>query len=228
MNEGNMSVSGNDAQDNTGGIVAVTPDTGSGPDTLEPGLNTVSGGDSVSGTDTGILSLYDDELGGVPVVIVDDRSSLEDETALLADTGNMGYQVSDYWLNYFRGVLQKLGDVDYCVFSTRENTGSSNYVQHYYLYYAQDMGEDTIKSGTYTCYDAYASNSVYYVDISQEYLGNVSQGRLVYSNIGKYSDIREGVSHYDSWALLFFLGFFAVYTVCHDIFDYVMGHIYRK
>ena len=194
--------------------------TVSGSDGAESPVSSVSGGDGLSG-------VYGED-GLVKVVIVDDES---EATALLsADTSSMGYQVSDYWLDYFRGVLQKLGNVDYCIFSTRERISGSgyDYVQHYYMYTAEDMGENKIESGTYTCYDAYSQNGIYYVDVSEEYLGNVETGKLLYSNIGNYSDIREGVSHYDSWALLFFLGFFAVYTVCHDIFDYIMGHVYRK
>lgn len=177
----------------------------------------ISGGDLLSGSvgEDGILR----------VVVVEDMST---DTALLAaDTSAMGYQVSDYWLNYFRGILQKLGDVDYCIFSTREYTGNS-YVQHYYMYTSQDMGDAALLPGRYTCYDAYAVNSVYYVNVSEQYLGNVETGKLVYSNVGNYSDIRQGVSHVDSWTLLFFLGFFAVYAVAHDIFDYVMNHVYRK
>lgn len=200
--------------------MAITDYQDDSPDGFEPVVPAVSGGDPLHG------SVGEDGL--LRVVVVNDES---DTTALLsADTSAMGYQVSEYWLNYYRGILQKMGDVDYCIFSTRERVSgtSSSYIQHYYMYVGDDMGEDTILPGTYTCYDAYANNSVYYIEQSEEYLGNVETGKLVYSNIGNYSDIREGVSHYDSWAILFFLGFFAVYSVCHDIFDYVMEHVYRK
>lgn len=193
-------------------------DTSDSADSLESDTDTVSSGDLLSG------SVGDD--GYLRVIIAGDES--EDAALLAADAATMGYQVSDYWLTYFRGVLRKLGDVDYVIYSGREWESGNTYRQHYYLFVDDDMGEDTITPGDYTCYDAYSINSIYYIDISTQYLGDVETGKLMYSNIGPYSDIREGVSHGEVWAVLFFLAFFAVYSVCHDIFDYVMEHVYRR
>lgn len=171
--------------------------------------------------------VYDEELGGYPVVIVNDVSDAEVSLFSLPD-GVVGYQVSDYWLNYFRGVLQKHLLDDYLVFATRESTvsGYNNYITHYWMYVG-----DLENGGDITVYDCYAESSVYYVDVSVENMGAIdvdSYGTLVYSNLGHASDIREGDGYVPTLAMLFFLGFFTVYAVCHGFFDFIVKRIYRK
>lgn len=224
MNDDILSVSSGNALPGADSAQDSVRDTADGQNAGEPVVD--NGGDSLGDVDTTLTGLYDEDLGGVPVVIVSDQR--ESEVDLYAVSGTMGYQVSDYWLNYFKGVLANVGDVDYCIFSTREYWSGSSTLQHYYLFYGADMGEDSFQPGTYTCYDVYSQNSIYYVNISQEYFSGVEAGKLVYSNLPGYSDIREGVTYDVAWTVLFFLGFFAVYTVCHDIFDYIMYRIYRR
>lgn len=224
MNGSNMAVSSGDAVVEPGYQGPEQTYPGGSPDNGQSGLDSPDSGDNLS--DNNSLGLYDEELGGVPVVIVSDQR--ESEVDAYAVSGTMGYQVSDYWLNYFKGVLSNVGDVDYCIFSTREYYSGSSTLQHYYLFYGDDMGVDSFVPGTYTCYDVYSQNSIYYVNISQEYFSGVETGKLVYSNLPGYSDIREGVTHDVAWAVLFFLGFFAVYSVVHDMFDFIMERIYRR
>ena len=171
--------------------------------------------------------VYDEELGGYPVVIVNDVSE-DNEIALYAlPDGSSGYQVSDYWLNYFRGVLYKHLTDDYLIFATRETSGNGyNYITHYWMYVG-----DLENGGDVTVYDCYSENSISYVDISTESMSAIdvdSYDTLVYSNLGNVSDIRNGGGVDVSLALLFFLGFFAVYAVCRGIFDYIVQRIYRK
>lgn len=186
-----------------------------------------SGSDMVS-----VLNLaYDEELGGYPVVIVNDMTEETEETsediALFSlPYGTSGYQISDYWLEYFRGVLSKHLLDDYLVFSTREYENGYNYVQHYWLYVG-----DLENGGEIIVYDCYSYNSLWYVDISTENMSSIdvdSYDTLVYSNLGNVSDIRKGDSFNVTLALLFFLAFFAVYAVCRGFYDFIFQRIYRK
>lgn len=192
-------------------------------------LNTGSDGNTLGVTNVTIDTMYDAELGGYPVVIVNDVSDYEVSLFSLPD-GSPGYQVSDYWLEYFRGVLQKHIGEDYLAFATREylDTGSSynNYLTHYWLYVG-----DLENGGDILVYDCYNYNSLYYVDVSTESMGAVDvdgYDTLVYSNLGHASDIRKGDSYNVTLASLFFMGFFAVYAVCSCIYKYIVERIYRK
>lgn len=200
---------------------SVLSDTSDGQNALEPGADIVSGGNSVFD----IFGADGEYLYTLQPRVDAEEFGIEP----FATMSQMGYQVSTYWQEYFKGVLSKLGDVDYIVFSTREGSTQS-YVQHYYLYYGDEMFTESGQfiPGTYRCIDGYTSNSIYYVDEYSSYINTVYTDRLYFSNVGEVADIRTEVSHAQGSALLFFLGFFAVYTVCHDLFDYVLERIYRK
>lgn len=202
--------------------------TQSGENSLESDISGTGSSGDISSV-TNVVLEYDEALGGYPVVIMNDVSDTGVSTYSLPD-GSMGYQVTDYWLNYFRGVLQKHHGEDYMAFATREttNTGSSynNYITHYWLYVG-----DLENGGDVVVYDCYSSNSVYYVDVSTESMGAVDVNgydTLVYSNLGHASDIRRGDDYNVSLAVLFFLGFFAVYTVCSSFFKHIVKRIYRR
>lgn len=169
-------------------------------------------------------SLYDDELGGVPVVLVDDATT----SANYASSGGVSYQLPTYYVDYFSGVLANMRDTDYLCFCTREYPYNNDYwVEHYRLVYDLSVSDDSVASGEYPCIDIYrhSSSSNYNVDRTTYALTTIPD--FAYGSFGSYSDLREGASHDETWAVLFFLGFFAVYSVCHDIFDYVMSRVYR-
>lgn len=220
---------------------SVVSDTELGENALEPDTDSVSIGSGSDGSE-GLVSfdaekggypvyivqdteqpetLMDDELGGVPVVLVNDLSA-----GSYAGGSMVSYQLPAYYVDYFSGVLANLGDTDYVSFCIRDYTGSGayGYVEHYYLVYDLDVDSGTFISGSYPCIDIYrssGSSSDYSVDYGTYSLTDIPS--FAYGSFGKYSDFREGGTHSEFWALLFFLGFFAVYSVCHDIFDYVMS-----
>lgn len=160
-------------------------------------------------------SLIDDELGGVPVVDVTAVSEY-------ASTGGTSYQLPAYYVDYFSGVLSNLGNTDYICFCSREYPYNNDYwVEHYRLVYDLVIDNDSAVSGDYPCIDIYrySSSSNYNVDVTQYSLSAVPA--FSYGSFGTFSDLRKGVSHDETMAVLFFLGFFAVYGVCRGIFDTV-------
>ena len=169
-----------------------------------------------------LLALYDD-LGGIPVVVYD---------AAVAVGSDNGYQLSSYYVDYFSGVLANLGDTDYLAFCTREDYYQSGYntyyTEHYRLVYDLELVDDQAVQGTYPCVDIYrrSGESVYTVASTTYSLTSIPS--FSYGSFGIYSDLREGVTHETNYTLLFFLGFFAVYFVCRDIFKFIMERIYRK
>ena len=162
-----------------------------------------------------VESLIDEELGGVPVVDVTAVSEY-------AGVGGTSYQLPSYYVDYFSGVLDNIGDTDYLAFCTREYPYSNDYwVEHYRLVYELDIDGDSVVSGTYPCLDIYrySSSSNYNVDSTTYTLSSVPA--FSYGSFGLYSDLRKGVTHDETWVVLFFLGFFTVYSVCRGIFDTV-------
>lgn len=162
-----------------------------------------------------VESLIDEELGGVPVVDITAVSEY-------AGVGGTSYQLPSYYVDYFSGVLDNIGDTDYLAFCTREYPYNNDYwVEHYRLVYELDIDGDSVVSGTYPCLDIYrySSSSNYNVDSTTYTLSSVPA--FSYGSFGLYSDLRKGVTHDETWAVLFFLGFFTVYSICRSIFDTV-------
>lgn len=162
-----------------------------------------------------VESLINEELGGVPVVDVTAVSEY-------AGVGGISYQLPSYYVDYFSGVLDNIGDTDYLAFCTREYPYNNDYwVEHYRLVYELDIDGDNVVSGTYPCLDIYrySSSSNYNVDSTTYTLSSVPA--FSYGSFGLYSDLRKGVTHDETWAVLFFFGFFTVYSICRGIFDTV-------
>lgn len=161
--------------------------------------------------------LFNSELGGVPVVITDDVTAVADYVG----DGGASYQMSSYYIDYYSGVLANMSDTDYVAFSARVYTGSS-YVEHNYLVYDITVSDGRIVAGTYPSIDIYRAGSNNSYTVSRGTYTLTSVPSFAYGSVSPYSDFREGVSHSETWAVLFFLGFTVVYNVCHDIFDYVV------
>lgn len=163
----------------------------------------------------------------MPVQIVEPVEE-EYELEVYSLTGSYPGPISDTYLNYFRGIVQKL-----------------NWKEHYVVYrsgqysYTMAYGEDvTLIGGVLTgpantnivniYRNSSSSSSDWYVSRSRDRF-TVSAGSLfIYSDLGMYPELKEGGTSLEFMALLFAVGFAVVYSVCHDIFDYIMEHVYRK
>ncbi|MDO4261340.1 MAG: hypothetical protein Q4C82_04620 [Eubacteriales bacterium] len=161
----------------------------------------------------------------MPVYIVE---PVEEETELevMSLTGSYAGTISDTYLSYFRGIVQKLKSSEhYLVY----RSGQYSYTMVY--------GEDVALSGSrfsgsgsvVTIYrDSSSYSSDWYVEYSEDSLSLDAGTLFVYSDLGMYPTLKEGGSALEFSALLFAVGFAVVYSVCHDIFDYIMEHVYRK
>lgn len=168
-----------------------------------------------------VETYYNSELGGYPVVIIQDLSG-DYGTSLMADYEDYYTTLSTTWEDYFAGVLANIGDTEYMAYCLRDYVSNSysSYTDHYVLYYDLQIENDALVGGSYPYIDVYR-------DGSYGYVCNEGNGTLTsvpfpaYGSFGKLSDIREGVTHNEMYAVLFAIGFAVCYGVCTRIFDYV-------
>lgn len=133
--------------------------------------------------------------------------------------------ISTTYTDYFAGIADKLHyDEHYVVFR-----------QSQYVY--RMMWGDTLSlsgsdfTGEALSYCSLTTNSGYNSDFMVEFgedsLSLDAAGGFVYSDLGNYPSLTEGGSGLEFQTILFAIGFAIVYSVCHDIFDYIMEKIYR-
>lgn len=161
----------------------------------------------------------------MPVQIVEPVPT-DEEIEVFALSGSYAGTISATYLDYFRGIVQKLKPNEhYVVYRSGQNAYTMVYGEEVEL----NGGRFTGTGSVVNIYrNSSSSNNDWYVDYSSDSL-NLSVGTLfVYSDLGMYPTLKEGGSSLEATALLFAVGFAVVYTVCHDIFDYVMQYIYRK
>lgn len=133
--------------------------------------------------------------------------------------------ISSTYLDYFEGIADKL--------SFREHYVAFRSSQYEYLMaWGQDLLYDGYQfkgSALSYCriYTGSGSNNMSVTFGSDTVYLTPGTG-LVYSDLDHFASLTEGGTHLEFIALLFAVGFAVVYSVCHDLFDYVMEHIYRK
>ena len=134
--------------------------------------------------------------------------------------------ISTIYLDYFSGIVDKLGFNEHYV-AYRE----SQYVYvmawdeglEYNGVQFKGSALDYCRINTYT-----GSGSQPTVSYGKDTV-NLSAGTaFVYSDLGNFAALTEGGTRVEFWAVLFAIGFTVVYNVCHDIFDYIMEHVYRR
>lgn len=161
----------------------------------------------------------------MPVMIVEPEEE-EYQLEVYSLSGSYPGSISDTYLNYFRGIVQKL-----------------NWKEHYVVYrsgqysYTMVYGDEVALNGSRFTgngnvvnihRNTSSSSSDWYVSYSTDTLALSAGSLFVYSDLGMYPELKEGGTSLEFAALLFAVGFAVVYSVCHDIFDYVMQHVYRK
>lgn len=163
-----------------------------------------------------------------------DVSSISDETDTPNDneievyalgSGTYG-TISDTYLDYFEGIIQKLSpDEHYVIWKSGDYS--------YTLAYGEDIAEeDGIFTGGCDVVQIYRDsssnyNSNWYVEYSSDSLNLNTSQLFVYSDLGMYSTVERGFSSLEADTILFAVGFAVVFSICHDIFDYVLGHLRR-
>lgn len=136
-------------------------------------MNSVSAGDllpdpKVQVEESVSDNQLDSSLGSDQEVVAMLNAISEDVDLLVAasiEPSVDAYQVSDYYQNYFRGVLQNMPYTEYLCYAERYQYSSGyNYVTHYYLMYDLVIENGQVVPGDYPCLDVYAQDNVYYLD----------------------------------------------------------------
>lgn len=160
------------------------------------------------------------------VYLVDDPAEDQEEVDLYAVTGSpYPGMISATYLDYFAGIADKLGYGEhYMVFR------SSQY--NYYMVWGDDLTYDGYRfrgSALSYCriYTGSSSSNMSITYGSDTFDLTPSTGS-VYSDLDYFPSLTRGGTHVEFFTILFAIGFAVVYSVCHDLFDYVMEHVYRR
>lgn len=161
----------------------------------------------------------------MPVQIVEPVEE-EYELEVYSLTGSYPGTISDTYLSYFRGIVQKLNWKEHYVVY---RSGQYSYTMVYGEGVALDGSRFTGTGNVINIHrNTSSSSSDWYVSYSADSIALSAGSLFVYSDLGDYPELKEGGTSLEFAALLFAVGFAVVYSVCHDIFDYVMEHVYRK
>ena len=132
-----------------------------------------------------------------------------------------GYQLPEYYVNFFSGLLANMPDTEYVAFCERIYDGNSNYnyTDHYYLVHGLTVENNAVVQGNYPAYHIVrsSSNSSYYTLTETTYYLS-SYPSLSYGSVVGTSDLRKGVTHYESLALLLTLSVISLFIIIRGIF----------
>ena len=161
----------------------------------------------------------------LPVYLVDEP--LEDyEVETYAVGSTYPGTISSSYLDYFTGIADKLSpSVHYVAYRSGQ--------YEYTMAWGKELQYDGSRfrgDALSICriYRYSGSNYDYLVEWFSDSVNMSPGGNFVYSDLGDYASLTEGGTGLESTTLLFAVGFAVCYVVCHDIFDYIMGHVYRK
>lgn len=195
---------------------------------VEQGVETDSDGNQLDSSDASVsvpLEEYSAE-NPLPVTVIEEE--VEDTGVTYADVGYEYGTISDTYLDYFTGIVEKLPFTEHYVIWK-----SGDY--SYSMAYGKDLEyyPDLISGYDLECVRLYRETGNYNTDwkVKTEQLNNLelrTNDLFVYSDLGHHPTVERGFSALESSAILFAVGFAVVYCVCHDIFDYIMEHVYRK
>ncbi len=161
----------------------------------------------------------------MPVYFVE-QEELEDESAVYTVSGSpYPGMISTTYLDYFAGIADKLKFTEHYIAFR-----ASQY--EYYMAWGEGLEYDGTRfrgSALSYCriYTGSGSSNMAVTFGSDTFYLTPGTG-FVYSDLEHFSSLTEGGTGIESLALLFAVGFAVVYSVCHDLFDYVMQHVYRK
>lgn len=150
---------------------------------------TVSSGDAA-----GSSALSDPEVVAMLSAISEDVDLL---VAASIEPTVDAYQVSEYYQNYFKGVLQNMPYTEYLCYAERLYQGSGySYITHYYLFYDLNIVNGQVVSGSYPCLDVYNQDNVYYLDqTTKEFEGYPTMG---FASFAPYSALIDRSFDYQS------------------------------
>lgn len=161
----------------------------------------------------------------LPVMIVEEEAP-EEEIEAYSLTGSYPGTITDTYLDYLEGIVEKLKP-------------SEHYVIYRAGQYAYNLcyGEEIELNGTFFTGDCevvslYRSdnnyNNTWYVDKFTDSLALSATDIFVYSDLGMYPTVERGATNAEFNGLLIAVAVATVFMLGSRIFDYIVEHIYRK
>ena len=192
------------------------------PDAVDEGL---SSEDSGAGAEAFILEYPDYSFENpLPVILVDEVIP-EVSTFALYDT--YPGTISDSYLDYFEGIVQKLPfNVHYVVW----RSGAYSYT----LAYGEELSLDgSLFTGNCDYVQIYRENtndynSTWYTTSGTQEVYLDAESLFVYSDLGMYSTLERGLGSIEANMVLFAIGVFFVYGICHSFFDHIRRRVFRR
>ena len=201
-------------------------DTVHGNDGVESVSNSL-GSDGFNDGASDAVSHFDEEMGGYQVYII--NSEEEEPETLAEDDVMLAASYSDYYSylptqieDYISGILANMKDTDYVAFAYRHynNDYNNTYTDYYRLVYDVELQDGSFVSGDYPCIQISKDSSYSSSYVQTEIIYNMSSvPDFAYGSFGHLSDLRMGVSHDETYAFLFFAGFFVCSFVLHNFFN---------
>lgn len=161
----------------------------------------------------------------LPVMVIEEEIE-EEPIEAYSLTGSYNGTISDQYLDYFEGIVEKLKP-------------SEHYVIYRAGQYAYNLcyGEEITLEGTYFSGDCEVVsiyrddgnyNNMWYVDKFEDTLALSATDIFAYSDLGMYPTVERGMTNAESQGLLIAVAVATVFMLASRIFDYIVEHIYRK
>ena len=197
--------------------VSIESDTASAADDLET--------DEVKADSSSASLVEYTEENPLPVTLIEEVPQQE-EFEVYALSGTYNGTITDTYLDYFEGIVEKLKP-------------SEHYVIWRSGQYAYNMcyGEDITLVGSYfsgecnlvTLYrDSDSYNNTWYVGKSTDSLALSATDIFCYSDLGMYPTVERGATNAESMGLFIAVAVATVFMLASRIFDFIVEHIYRK
>ena len=147
------------------------------------------------------LSVSDNSISANDILPINESLTIM-STALTFMAANIeptlsSVQISEYYVNYFRGILQNMPYTNYLAYAERLRVNNTNqYITHYYLFYDLEFDNDgNIIRRTYPCIDIWSENSVYYFEETYKlFQGYPTFG---YASFAPYSSLVDRSFHFN-------------------------------
>lgn len=208
---------------NENDIVDIEQSDESVENSTEVGESVVENGDTeIVLTAEALEELLTEPSEPFPVKIVEEEVE-EYEIEPYALNGSYNGTISDTYLDYFEGIVQKLPyDTHYVIWRSGEYAYSMAYGEDIVLNNGRFEGECDVVN-LYRDGTNYTSN--WFVGYDTDSMNLQADDLFVYSDLGMFPTVARGVSSLEAHTMLFAIGFAVVFGVCSSIFNYVLKHL---
>lgn len=161
----------------------------------------------------------------LPVMVIEEEIE-EEPIEAYSLTGSYNGTISDTYLDYFEGIVEKLKPSEHYVIYR-----AGQYA--YNMCYGEEIKLDgTFFSGNCNVVSLYRNdgnyNNMWYVDTFTDSLALSATDIFAYSDLGMYPTVERGLTNAESMGLFFAVAVATVFMLGSRIFDFIIEHIYRK